>query len=124
MAKPLTSLACLLLALLASPDAQAGADPMAPPVRHATAAASGGNGQPAAAPFTPGTLLWTQVGTPTPYAWYDGRLVQPGDRLENAQVLAIADDHILVRSRGRRYRVPLLSVPIHSETTATPAHPR
>lgn len=122
MAQPLKRPGLLAGLMLVFACAHAGPDPMAPPARR-PAAAAGKAGSPAVPPFVPAALLWTQVGTPTPYAWYDGRLVQPGDRLGEVQVIAIAEDHIVLLSHGRRHRVPLLPGHAVGAELITPPQP-
>lgn len=87
-------------------DVHAAADPMAPPrvLRKGEKATDRGE------TFTPAPLLWTWVGAETSLAWYGGRMVQVGSEVDGVRIEHIAEDHVTVSRKNRRYRVPLLTL--------------
>lgn len=94
-------------------------DPMAPP-RH-TPAALAARSAPSA--FKPEVLQWTMWGSAGAFAWYGGRVVQPGDRVERGVVVGIAEDHIVVEHRGQRHKVFVLSEAARPSDTTPSALP-
>ncbi|MFN3594921.1 MAG: hypothetical protein ACK4TK_09595, partial [Thiobacillaceae bacterium] len=53
-----------------------------------------------------------------------GRMVQTGSEVDGARIEHIAEDHVIVSRKKRRYRVPLLTVDgITAPQAITPVRP-
>ncbi len=93
--------------LLAASLAQAGFDPTAPPRQ--TASASGND--------APASLAWVRLDGRHSLAWYGGRLVRLGDRVEEGRIAAIREDHIVVVGRQGRRIVHLFEPGVRAHRT-------